>query len=431
MSARRAPEDALDPGAGAAASDGLATLAAELRAELVGGILPYWLRRTVDARHGGFVGFVSADEVADPDAPKGAIGTARLLWTFSAAYRVLGDPAYRGAADHAAAFLRTHLLDHAHGGVFWTVEADGRPRDVRKHAYAQAFAIYGLSEHHRATGDADSLRLALELFRLIERHAHDPVHGGYQEAFGREWTLLDDVRLSDVDADERKSMNTHLHLLEAYASLCRVWPDQLVRRRLAELLALFLDRIVDPARGHVVAFFDEDWTPKSDVVSFGHDIETSWLLLEAADVLGDATLRARVQPVSLAIAAAVLAEAVDEAGGIFYETRPGHAVDTDKEWWPQAEAIVGFVSAWQESGCEGYRRAALDTWAFSRRHLVDAVHGEWRRRVARDGTPRPGHEKVGPWKCPYHNARACLEVIERAAAPAAHRGWHPVDAGRA
>jgi mannobiose 2-epimerase len=398
----------------------LAALAAELRQELTTGILPWWLRHAVDERHGGFVGLVDEHDVAHPEAPKGAIATARLLWTFSAAHRALGDPTHRAAAERALAFLRAHLLDAEHGGVYWMVEADGRVRDARKHVYAQAFAVYALAEHHRATGDARSLEEALALFALVERHAHDPVHGGYQEAFSHTWALLDDVRLSAVDADERKSMNTHLHVLEAYTALLRVWPDARLRARLAALVALFVERIVDVERGHVIAFFDEDWTPRSDLVSYGHDIETSWLLLEACDVLGDAPLRARVRPVSLAIAEAVRVEALDAAGGIFYERRPGHPVETDKEWWPQAEAIVGFANAWQETGDETYLRAAADTWAFVRGHVVDGARGEWRRRVARDGTPRPGHEKAGPWKCSYHNGRACLELMARAETVPAH-----------
>jgi len=430
----------------------LLAMRAELAAELTGRILPYWMTRAADERNGGVVGLIDGDGVRHEDAPKGSIVHARVLWTFAAAHRVLGDCAYRDAADRAAAYVRARFVDPAHGGVYWMVNADGTPRDERKHVYAQAFAIYALSEHVRATGDAGSLALARELFRLVERHAHDARHGGYQEAFSRDWVLLDDVRLSDEDADERKSMNTHLHLLEAYTNLYRVWPDDLVRRRLEELLGLFLDTIVDEDAGHVRQFFDEDWTPKSAAVSYGHDIETSWLLLEAADALEDPStgsgqapsaaesaltltpsaargkgkgsgqaglLRARARRVSLRVAGEVLGEGYDaESGGLFNEGGPDGVVDTDKEWWPQAEAIVGFVGAYQESGRETYLHAARATWAFVKAHVLDAEHGEWRHRVARDGTPRPGREKVGPWKCPYHNGRACLELIARVAEPA-------------
>ena len=399
----------------------LRRLRAELERELTGRILPYWMTRAADERNGGYVGLITADDDArHEDAPKGAIVHARIVWTFAAASRVLGDCAYRQAADRAVAFFRARFLDRAYGGVYWMVNADGTVRDARKHVYAQAFAIYALSEHYRATGDEASLEQARDIFRLVERHAHDAAHRGYQEAFGRDWVLLDDVRLSDEDADERKSMNTHLHLLEAYTNLYRVWPDELVERRLAELLDLFLGPIVDADGGHVVQFFDEDWTRKSRAVSYGHDIETSWLLLEAADALEDAALRARVRRVALRVAEQTLAEGFDRRhGGLFNAGGPDGVADTDKEWWPQAEAIVGFVSAYQEGGGEPFLRAAGATWDFVKAHVLDAERGEWRRRVARDGTPRPGREKVGPWKCPYHNGRACLELITRVAEPAA------------
>jgi len=399
----------------------LQALRVELESELTHGILPYWMGRAVDEEHGGFVGLVTGDDVPRPDAPKGAILNARILWTFAAAHRVLGDDGYLATAERAASFFRAHFVDRTHGGVYWMVDAAGAPYDARKHVYAQAFAIYALSEHFRAAGAEESLREAVDIFRLVERQAHDPEHGGYEEAFSREWVLLDDVRLSDDDADERKSMNTHLHVLEAYTNLYRAWPDALLRRRIEALLDLFLTRIVDAGTGHLRLFFDRDWTVRSAVTSYGHDIEASWLLLEAADVLGDDVLRARVQPVCLRIAAAVLDEAVDPEGGVFYEARPGGHVDTDKEWWAQAEAIVGFVNAYEESERDTFLLAARDTWAFVRRHLVDGRRGEWHRRAARDGTLRPGYEKVGPWKCSYHNGRACLELITRVgrmAAPA-------------
>ena len=391
----------------------LGVLRADLRRELTRRILPYWMEQAIDDRRGGFAGLITDDGVRRDDAPKGCILNARILWTFAAAYRVLGDDAYRRTAERAAGYFRAHFVDAVHGGVYWMVDAAGRPSDERKHVYAQAFAIYALSEHYRAVGDGESLREAVRLFRLVERRAHDTAHGGYQEAFSRDWVLLDDVRLSDADAPERKSTNTHLHVLEAYTNLYRVWPDVLLRERLEELLELFLGVIVPAGARHTCGFFDEDWAPKSEVVSYGHDIEASWLLLEAADVLGSEARRARVRDVSLRLATAVLEEGVDPAGGIFNAGGPDGVVDTDKEWWPQAEAIVGFVNAYQETGREAFLHAARTTWDFTKRHILDAERGEWHRRVAGDGTLRPGHEKVGPWKCPYHNGRACLEMITR------------------
>ena len=393
----------------------LPALAAELERELLADILPYWMDRTVDERHGGFVGYVGDDERADPDAPRGSILGARILWTFAAAYAATGNPRHRAMADRAATELRTRFVDPVYGGVYWMIEADGAPRDTRKHVYAQAFAIYALAEHYRATGDRASLDVATATFELVERHARDAIHGGYEEAFSREWVLLDDVRLSAQDANERKSMNTHLHLLEAYTTLHRASPDARVAARLRELIALFLDRIVDPATARVTLFFDAAWTPRSTQASYGHDIETSWLLVEAAEETGDSTLRRRAAALAVRMADAVLADGYDaEHGGLYNDGGPDGVHDTDKEWWPQAEAIVGFVNAHQLTGDGRYLDAAAMTWRFVRRHVIDARHGEWHRRVARDGRLRPGHEKVGPWKCCYHNGRACLEVAARA-----------------
>jgi mannobiose 2-epimerase len=391
--------------------DALRAMRGEMERELVDRILPFWIDAADDER-GGFVGRVTGDGTREPLAPKGSILHARILWTFSAAYRALGDERLRAAAERARQFFVAHFVDPTEGGVYWMLDADGRPTDERKHVYAQAFAIYALAEHHRATGDDASLRDAVSLFRLLEAHAHDAMHRGYEEAFSRSWRLLDDVRLSAVDANERKSMNTHLHLLEAYSSLLRVWPDERLRGRLTELLELFIDRIVSQPRGTLWPFFDAEWRPRLDVISYGHDIEASWLIAEGADILGEDGLRRRAMHVANLLASAVLANGFDAGGGIYTERRGNH-LDRDKEWWPQAEAIVGFLAAFERTRDERFANASLETWRFVRLHVLDRVHGEWHRRVSADGAVQPGHEKVGPWKCPYHNARACLEVMSR------------------
>lgn len=391
----------------------LRPLQMQLEQELTKNILPYWMEHALDDRLGGFVGLVLEGNVRRDDAPKGAILNARILWTFSAAYRTFGDPAYRNIAERAATYFRAHFVDPVHGGVYWMLDATAKPCDERKHIYAQSFAIYALSEHYRATGHEPSLESACHIFRLIEHHAFDTVQRGYHEAFSREWVALSDVRLSEEDANEHKSMNTHLHVLEAYTALYRAWPDGLLKERLRGLIEVFLDHIIDPETAHVRSFFDDDWTPKSAVISYGHDIEASWLLLEAATAVADDELRARVRSVCIDIADAVRVEALDPAGGIFYRACPGGEVETYKEWWAQAEAIVGFVNAFQETERREFLDAAVASWAFTKRHIVDRAHGEWHRRVERDGTLLPHHEKVGPWKCPYHNARACLEVMAR------------------
>ena len=385
----------------------------EAHDELTKRILPFWMNEAADRRFGGAIGLITEDGARVEDAPKGCVLHARLLWTLSAAYRALGDESYRAAAKQSAVHFAAHFIDPTFGGVFWMIDALGRPLDDRKHVYAQAFAIYALVQHHAATGDQRSLDAAIAIFRLIEAHAYDAEHGGYEEAFSRDWKLLDDVRLSAVDANERRSMNTHLHVLEAYTPLYAVWPDARLRTRIESLLDLFMDRIIAPAGDHVIAFFTEEWQPRSTKISFGHDIETSWLLVEAARALGDLPLIERTQSAAGGLAAAVLEQGVDaEHGGVFDELEDGH-LDTDKEWWPQAEAIVGFLAAFQDTGRGEYLEAALGAWSFARDHLFDRKHGEWFRRVSRAGDESRGGEKVGPWKCPYHNGRACLEVIAR------------------
>jgi mannobiose 2-epimerase len=396
-----------------AAESALYSLRAEMESELTRRILPYWMYAAQDPLHRGTLGLVAEDGTPSPGAPKGCILHARVLWTFSAAHRCLGGESYRAATDRAAAYFTMRFVDPVHGGVYWMLGEDGRRFDDRKHVYAQAFAIYALAEHHRATGEEYSLRLAIAIFRLVESHAFDAAHVGYEECFARDWTALEDVRLSEVDLNERRSMNTHLHLLEAYTTLYAVWPDASLAARLRTLIELFLDRIIAPDGSHVVGFFDERWQPRSAKVSYGHDIETSWLLLEAAAALGDGALAARVEVAALRLARAVLEHGVDrEHGGVFYE-RVDDRLDTDKEWWPQTEAIVGFIAAYQLSGDASFVDAAHSTWRFVARHMLDRRHGEWLRRVTRAGDRSLGGEKVGPWKCPYHNGRACLEVMAR------------------
>ena len=404
------------------ADDALQALREVARVELTEHILPYWMAVANDRRHGGVIGTIAEDGTPDDAAPKGSILHARVLWTFSAAARALGDDAVRRAADRSADYYTSHFVDRERGGVYWSIDAEGRPLDERKHVYAQAFAMYALAEHFRATANEESIDLARAIFRLVESRAWDAEHVGYEECFGRDWTPLDDVRLGDTDLNQRRSMNTHLHLLEAYTTLYDARPDAQLGERLRALLTLFLDRIIAPDGDHVVGFFTERWEPCSSAVSFGHDVETSWLLVEAAEALGDRALTARVRVAVTRLAASVLERGFDsEHGGIFHG-RAGDDLDTDKEWWPQAEAIVGFLAAYQASGDTRYVDAALATWRFVERHLVDRQHGEWYRRVSRAGDRSRGGEKVGPWKCPYHNGRACLEVIERVDALLTRRG---------
>lgn len=396
----------------------LSRLGDEARAELVDHILPYWSERALDEVHGGFVGQIDGHDRLVPDAPKGGVLNARILWTFAAACRALETKHWCAEADRAYAYLRDHFRDPVHGGVFWSVTADGRPLDPKKQVYGQAFTVYALAEYARLTDDPEAVAWAREVYDLIETHAVDPVHEGYFEAFSRDWGPADDVRLSEKDEDAPKSMNTHLHVLEAYTTLYRVWPDAGLAERLRVLVRLFLDRIVDPVTGHMTCFFAEDWARTSSTVSFGHDIEASWLLDEAAAVLGDDALAEAVRAVTLSMARRTIEEGLDADGGLLNERGADGHLDDDKHWWPQAEAVVGFLNAYQHTGDAAFAEAALATWAFIQRTIVDREGGEWHFRVSRSGEPYRGEEdKVGPWKCPYHNARACLEIMERVGAP--------------
>ncbi|WP_375418265.1 AGE family epimerase/isomerase [uncultured Hymenobacter sp.] len=384
-------------------------------------ILTYWRTHVPDKKYGGFLGKVDNDNHADEHAPKGAVLNARILWTFSAAYNHEARPEYLAQARVAFEYLTRHFIDPNYGGVFWSVDYQGQPLDTKKQIYALAFAIYGLAEFYRATGEESALTTAQALFRAIEAHSFDATHGGYLEALAQDWTPLADLRLSAKDANEKKTMNTHLHILEAYANLYRVWPDASLKKQLQGLLTVFADHIIDPQTQHLILFFDENWTAKSTDISFGHDIEAAWLLLEAAEVLSDEHLIAqfRARAVQMAQAAA---EGLDDAGGLNYEYEPArNHWNRERHWWVQAEAMVGFLNAFEISGEQFFYDAFLSVWEFTQRHIIDHKRGEWYWGVQADNAQlMAGEDKAGFWKCPYHNGRACLEVMRRLSATLSH-----------
>jgi len=382
----------------------------KVEAELLSDILPFWLKYSIDDEFGGFRGQISNDLTIDPHAAKGLILNSRILWTFSKAFSVYHDPLYLAAARRAYEYLTRYFWDAEFGGVYWMLDYLGKPHDTKKRIYGQAFTVYSLAEYFHASGDADALEKALRMVRSIESSSHDAEHGGYFETYERDWTLALDQRLSDVDMDEKKSMNTHLHLMEAYATLLRFHEDATVRLRLRELIEIFLDHVVDASTNHFIMFFDEEWRPRSNKISFGHTIEGSWLLCEAAEILGDAGLLARVREVAVKMAQTVFEQGLDSDGGLLYELNP---TDTDKHWWPQAEAVVGFLNAYGLTGQPHFLKAAQRSWEFIDKYIVDHQHGEWFWRVSKSGVPSDEQYKVDPWKCPYHNGRACIEVMER------------------
>jgi mannobiose 2-epimerase len=392
--------------------------AARFRQELTGNILPFWMQYTVDRENGGFHGAIDCDLRVDKQAPRASVIHARILWTFSAAARVLRDAAYRETADWAYDYIIDKFRDKEFGGVYWMLDYQGKPISDRKQIYAQAFAAYGMAEYFGATGRAESLECAKQLYRLIEEKSGESEYGGYVEARARDWSPLEDMRLSAKDLNSPKSMNTHLHVLEAYTNLLRVWPDSGLQGSLTRLLKVTMDRIVDNSTGHFKMFFDNRWASMLDHVSFGHDIEGSWLILEAAEVLGDRGLADRARELAVRMAQAVYDEGLDEDGSIFYEASHGRLIDPNKHWWAQAEAVVGFYNAWQVCGDERFRTAAWRAWEYIEDKVVDKVHGEWHAKLKPDGTPWKASEDpdaclVGAWKCPYHNGRVCLEMMAR------------------
>ena len=383
----------------------------EMQKELTTRILPYWMERMVDQENGGFYGRITGQEELMPRADKGAILNARILWTYSAAYRLLGREEYKEMANRAKRYLIDHFYDSEFGGVYWSLNYRGEPLDTKKQIYAIGFAIYGLSEFHRATGDPEALMYAVRLFNDIEAHSFDGLKNGYCEALTREWNEIADMRLSEKDANERKTMNTHLHILEPYTNLYRVWKDARLERQLYNLIGLFTEKILDKDTSHLQLFFDDDWQSKYPAVSYGHDIEASWLLHEAARVLGDAGLIAEIEPVVKKIAAAA-SEGLTSDGGMIYEKNltTGH-IDGNYHWWAQAETVVGYYNLFRYFGDRRALQHSIDCWEFIKRHLTDDVHGEWFWSLRADGSLNRDDDKAGFWKCPYHNGRMCIELL--------------------
>jgi mannobiose 2-epimerase len=390
--------------------------------ELCGDILPFWAKNAFNPTTGRIAGLISHDLRIFDDVPRHAVICARLLWTFAAAQRQRPSQAWLDTGEKARALLTGAFWDKINGGIFWSLAPNRSVLSPRKQIYAEAFAIYGLSEWSMATGDKTALNQAISLFELIEQHAADPVHGGYIEALGQDWSPLEDMRLSDKDLNAPKSMNTLLHILEAYTNLLLVWPDAQLKKKLRALLLVMLDRVVSSEPyTRCALFFDMEWHSQNEVISFGHDIEASWLLWDAAKLLGDEALEKRTRRVALDMAAGVLAHGIDADGAVLYSGTARGILNAEKHWWPQAEGVVGFLNAYELSGDETYLKAALKTWSFIENKVVDPVHGEWFAVLDRSGTPLPDYPafadscKIGPWKCPYHNARVCIEVLKRCA----------------
>jgi len=402
-------------GAAEVSKTDLQALADRAEHELRGNILPFWLKNARNPANGGFQGSIDQQMKVNPKALRGSLLTSRILWTFSAAYRRYHDPEYLEMARWAYRDLIDHFQDKQSGGYFWAITAEGSPSDARKQVYGQVFAMYALAEYYRATSEIAALDQAKEVFQLLEKNAHDDVHGGYFDALSREWKRTTGAR-NNLLGSAPKSQNSHIHILEAYTNLLRVWPDEALRTRQRELIGILLTKIINPRTHHLVLFMKDDWTPVSDEISYGHDIELSWLLVEAAQELGDQELLKKTQAAALDIARVTEAEGVDRDGGIFNEGDPHGLTKLEKDWWPQAEAVVGFFNAYQISNDPQFFAASCHTWDFIEAKVVDRKNGDWYESLNRDGTPRRG-SKLSIWKCPYHNSRSCLELLERIGLP--------------
>ena len=414
----------------------------EMQDVLENNILPFWLNKMIDNEHGGFYGRIDGSGKLHPNAEKGAILNARILWSFSAAYRVLQKEEYLEAATRAKDYLIEHFIDPEYGGVYWSVDYQGNPLDTKKQFYAIGFAIYGLSEYARATGDREALEYALDLYDCIEEHALDREHNGYIEACTREWGEIADMRLSELDANYPKSQNTHLHIIEPYTNLLRCLKEMqaqetcdyvpaigsvlpvgisvpmetimAVEASVRNLIDIFTDKILNPETNHLDLFFDMDWTRGAGhLESYGHDIECSWLMHEAALVLGDENVLEKVENVVKKVAKAS-EKGLRPDGSMIHEANldTGH-VDDDLHWWVQAENVVGWYNIWQHFGDEYALNNAEKCWQYIKNNLIDFDNGEWYWSRHPDGTLNTTDDKAGFWKCPYHNSRMCIEIIER------------------
>lgn len=368
-------------------------------------ILAFWMSKSLDKNQGGFIGKLDNHGVLDAIASKGLVLNARILWTFASTQNINEDPSVEEIVKRAYAVLTNNFFDKINGGYFWSLTHQNEPLNLRKQIYGQAFVVYAFAAYHKYTQDSEALLKALELYRLMEKNAFDPVHGGYREAFAADWSNLEDMRLSPKDLNTPKSLNTHLHIMEAYVQLYQVWYDSGLVQKIKDLIDIFLLHFIDRKAGHVHMFFDDEWQVIPASWSYGHDIETSWLLYEAAEHVQYRL--DEVRDVAILLAEGVL-PVVDTEGGVAYESHLNQ-----KHWWVQAEAMVGFMNAYQLTDDEKYLKTVYKIWDYTKKYIKDTENGEWFWGRNEDGTVMDHEDKIGFWKCPYHNVRACLQLSER------------------
>ena len=379
--------------------------------ELKQNILPYWIEKTPDYTHGGFIGRVDSYDVIHPKADKGVILNTRLLWTFAASYRKYSEQSYLEIADRAYQYILNNFLDHENGGCYWMLDYQGNPINDYKYLYAQSFMLYALSEYYSAVNEESVLKQCVKLFEIIEEKCCTNEGHGYNEVFDCDWNLLTGVVLGDDKEASRFTMNTHLHLMEAYTNLYKVWQNSRLKDKLTRLIQLHLNKMYDSEAKHFYSFFKEDWQPQIPEYSYGHDIEAAWLLYDSSIAINDSYLIEVTSNLIQTISKVVLKEGYDHKnGGVFNSGVDGSVVDTDKQWWVQAETIVGLSYAWMLTETSDYLLDIEDIWDYIDQNFKDHKKGEWYFLLSENGTPYTDKDKVGPWKGPYHTVRMCLEV---------------------
>ena len=376
---------------------------------LTGTILPFWMNLR-DDEHGGYYGLMDFDLQVDKTAEKGCILNSRILWFFAQAALTTGRQDLKDHARHAYLFLKDHCLDREYGGVYWSLTYDGQPLDTTKHTYNQAFAIYALASYYRLTGETEALEAARQLFEIIESRCTDAE--GYLEAFTRDWQPESNEKLSENGVLAAKTMNTLLHVFEGYAGLYEAAPDEKVGQAMRRILGIYADKVYAPDLHRQLVFFDEHYHSIIDLYSYGHDIESSWLIDWGCALLGDADLSARIAAINSDLAQAILHKAY-RGHSVINECERGKD-DLTRVWWVQAEAVLGFVNEYQKSGRAEYAAAAADVWHYIIEHVVDhRPGGEWFWCLDDNAQPSDRRPIVEPWKCPYHNGRMCLELMRR------------------
>lgn len=382
----------------------------EIKNQLVSSIIPFW-KNLRDDEFGGYYGYMGYDLKLDKKAEKGCILNSRITWFFSNAYTLLKDESLLKEADHGYAFLKDHCIDKENGGIYWSMNYDGTPLDTTKHTYNQAFCIYALSSYYEASGKKEALDLAKQLFHMIEEKCTDDQ--GYLEAFTRDFQPESNEKLSENGVLAEKTMNTLLHVLEAYTELYRVSKDEQVKEKLKWIMDVFADKVYNPKLKRQEVFFDKNYNSIIDLHSYGHDIETAWLMDRSLEILDDDAYTNRLSPITKALTENIYKVAFD-GHSLSNECDKG-VVDTNRVWWVQAETVIGFLNGYEKDPSKTeYKEAAEATWQFIKDYVIDKRPGsEWFWLVRQDGTPVEGEPIVEPWKCPYHNGRMCMEIIRR------------------